>query len=123
MIWDVTELTTYVDPGLFPAEGRVVIWRQGCSHCAEHLQAMKLADDGTLPILMVQIQDDLSDAKAVELMPEGEHVTHATFPEGLQFILQTPWELQLQGGTIASVLGPDDLEREDGGEREDEEGR
>jgi hypothetical protein len=102
----VTELTSYVDPALLPAEGRVVLWRQGCAHCAEHLQAMKAADDGQLSILLVQIQDDLADARAVELMPEGEHVTHATFPEGLQFLLQTPWELRLEGGTITSVIPP-----------------
>jgi Methylamine utilisation protein MauE len=113
LVYDVPDLTRYVDPGLLPSDGRIVLWRQGCSHCAAHLREMAEHDDETVPILMVQIEDDLEDGRAVDLMPQGSHVTHAHYPEGLEIILQTPWELTTEGGTITSAVGPDGLEQKD----------
>jgi hypothetical protein len=33
-------------------------------------------------------------------------------PEGLEVVVETPWELVVEGGTIARALSPDELERE-----------
>ena len=110
MIWDIEELTNDIDPGLLPSEGKLVLWRQGCDHCAEHLREMSQTDDGSLPVLLIQIRDDLNDGRAVDLMPQGPHVTEVQFPAGLEVVVQTPWDLTLEGGIITQALGPEDLE-------------
>jgi hypothetical protein len=85
-------------------DGRVVLWRQGCTHCAAHLRQMAEQDDGMTPILLVQIRDDLKDGRAVDLMPQGPHVTSAMLPENQEVVIQTPWELRVEGGTITAAF-------------------
>jgi len=103
-IYDIDELTRWVDPGKLPTDGKVVLWRQGCEHCAAHLRLLASRDDGSQPILLVQIRDDLKDGRQVDLMPDGAHVTRVEFPENLQVVLQTPWELAVSGGVVTAAL-------------------
>ena len=103
-IFDIQELKRWVPVEKLPTDGKVVLWRQGCDHCAAHLRLMASHDDPSIPILLVQIRDDLKDGRAVDLMPEGAHVTHAEFPENQQVVLQTPWELHVSGGVVKAAL-------------------
>jgi hypothetical protein len=103
-IFDIQELTRWVPAEMLPTDGKVVLWRQGCEHCAAHLRLMASHDDPSVPILLLQIRDDLKDGRAVDLMPEGAHVTHAEFPENQQVALQTPWELRVSGGVVTAAL-------------------
>ena len=103
-IYDVEDLTRWVKPEELPTDGKVVLWRQGCEHCAAHLRVMAEKDDGSIPILLLQIRDDLKDGRAVGLMPQGPHVMTAMLPENQEVILQTPWELKIEGGLITAAL-------------------
>jgi hypothetical protein len=103
-IYEVEDLTRWVKPEEFPTDGRIVLWRQGCDHCAAHLRRMAGQDDGTQPILLVQIRDDLKDGRAVDLMPQGPHVTNVALPENQQVVLQTPWEIRVEGGIVKFAL-------------------
>jgi len=60
--------------------------------------------DETVPILLVQIRDDMNVGRAVDLMPNGPNVTHAELPENQEVVLQTPWELRVEGGVITAAL-------------------
>jgi len=110
VIYDVTDLTNYVDMGLLPTDGKILLWRQGCDHCAEHMRVMAQNDPGDVQIVLVQIQDDLQDGRSVDLMPQGPHVTELQFPAGLEFLLQTPWEIVVEGGMVTQALDPEELE-------------
>ena len=103
-IYEVEDLTRWVKPEAFPTDGRVVLWRQGCQHCAANLRVMAEKDDQTQPILLVQIRDDMKDGRAVDLMPQGAHVTTAELPENQEVVLQTPWELRIEGGMVTAAL-------------------
>lgn len=103
-IFDIQDLTRWVPVEKLPTDGKVVLWRQGCDHCAAHLRLMAGHDDPSIPILLVQIRDDLKDGRAVDLMPEGPHVSRAEFPENQQVVLQTPWELHVAGGIVTEAL-------------------
>lgn len=103
-IFDIPELTTWLTADALPTDGLLIFYRQGCSHCAEHLSALASRDQAQQPITLVQIRDDLKDGRAVELMPTGEHVKHLAYPDALQVMLQTPWELELVGGEIKAAL-------------------
>ena len=103
-IYEIEDLTRWVKTEEFPMDGKVVLWRQGCDHCAAHLRMMAEQDDGMQSILLVQIRDDLKDGRSVDLMPQGPHVTNAVLPENQEVVLTTPWELRIEGGMITSAL-------------------
>ncbi|MFM7282339.1 MAG: MauE/DoxX family redox-associated membrane protein [Planctomycetia bacterium] len=103
-IYDIAQLTPWVEAEKLPTDGVLIFWRQGCSHCAEHLRALAGIDKGEQPITLVQIRDDLKDGRAVDIMPEGGHVQHLVLPENLQVMLQTPHELELSGGQVTRSL-------------------
>jgi hypothetical protein len=103
-IYDIAELTPWVEAEKLPTDGVLIFWRQGCSHCAEHLRALAGLDKGEQPITLVQIRDDLKDGRAVDIMPEGGHVQQLFLPENLQVMLQTPHELELSGGQVTRSL-------------------
>lgn len=109
-IFEVNELTVHMEPGdadKLPTDGYVVLWRQSCEHCRDHLREMandKAKNDGTKPIVLVQIQDDLKNASAVDAMPQGPHVTKIALRPGPEFAIQTPWEIVVEGGMVTAAL-------------------
>jgi hypothetical protein len=109
-VYDIAELTKWVAAEKLPSDGKVVLWRQGCTHCAKHLRELAHGDKGEEPILLVQIQDDEQDSRAVDAMPSGAHVTTAEFPKGMQVVLETPWEIRVAAGTVTTVLDPKTLD-------------
>jgi len=103
-IYEIDDLTRWVKTEEFPMDGKVVLWRQGCDHCAAHLRVMAEKDDGMVPILLVQLRDDLKDGRAVDMMPQGPHVTNAMLPENQEIVVTTPWELRIEGGMVTATL-------------------
>jgi hypothetical protein len=103
-VYDVADLTRWIEQDKLPTDGRIVLWRQSCEHCAAHLRLMADSKDETVPILLVQIRDDLKAGRAVDLMPNGPNVTHVELPENQEIVLQTPWELVVEGGVITAAL-------------------
>ena len=109
-VYDIEELTKYVPAEKLPADGQIVLWRQGCTHCAKHLRELANGDKGDHPIVLIQIQDDGKDSRAVDAMPNGAHVTLAEFPKDMQVIVQTPWDFTVAGGTVTEARDPKTLD-------------
>lgn len=109
-VYEIEELAKWVPAEKLPTDGQIVLWRQGCTHCAEHLRAMANGDKGDHPILLLQIQDDEKDSRAVDAMPAGAHVTTAEFPKGMQVVLETPWDITVAGGNVTAALDREQLE-------------
>lgn len=103
-IFDIPELVDWTESDKLPTDGKLVLWRQACTHCKEHLAKMASADDGKKPIVLLQIRDDLKDTPIVELMPSGPHVVSIQFPDDLQFIVQTPWEIDVENGNVTAAV-------------------
>lgn len=103
-IFDVAELTRWIAVEKLPIEGSIVFWRQGCPHCADHLRALAAKDDGSRQFLLVQVRDDLKDTRLVDAMPQGGHVQTFEFPENLQGMFTTPFEVVVAGGVVKDVL-------------------
>lgn len=110
LVFDVKDFQAHMQPAdveKLPTDGVIVLWRQGCEHCAKHLREMAndtALNDGSKQITLVQIKDDLKDGRAVDAMPQGPHVSMLEFKEGPTFVITTPWELSVEGGTITSAL-------------------
>jgi hypothetical protein len=111
-VFEVEQLTSWVAPETLPLDGSIVIWRQGCDHCAAHLRKLAAADDGSRQLLLVQVRDDLSNARAVDALPQGGHVGVFAFPENLQGAVETPCEVRVEGGVVTAAL----YEKDFGGE-------
>jgi hypothetical protein len=113
-VYDIAELTRWVPPEQLPTDGKIVLWRQGCAHCATHLRDMARDDDGSRPILLLQIRDDLKDSRAVDAMPIGPHVTALAMPENLDVPILTPWEARVEGGVVQQVVDPEQAQASQG---------
>lgn len=117
LVYDIQDLADWIAADKLPTDGTIVLWRQGCTHCAAHLKKMAEKNDITTPIVLIQIRDDLKDGRAVEAMPQGPNVTQLEFPENLQFVIQTPWEIHVEGGTVTAALDEEHVKAlEPGGE-------
>ena len=96
------ELRQYIDgevDAMHP-DGPWVFWRIDCDHCKQHLMDMAAADDGS-PVTLIQIPDHKGDP-VVELMPEGGHVMKVLLREGPTYVIETPADLIMEGGTVAA---------------------
>lgn len=102
-VYEIEELTRWVPAEKLPSDGVIVVWRQGCTHCAQHLREMANGDKGDHPIVLLQIRDDLKDSRAVDALPSGAHVATTEFPEGLSVVLETPWEITVAGGNVTAA--------------------
>jgi hypothetical protein len=103
-VYDIAELTRWIPTEKLPTDGKIVLWRQGCDHCALHLREMAREDDGSRPIVLLQIRDDLQSAREVDAMPIGPHVTMLAMPEELQVPIETPWEIRVDGGVVKEAI-------------------
>jgi protein-S-isoprenylcysteine O-methyltransferase Ste14 len=103
-IFDIPELTSMTEADKLPVDGKLVLWRQSCDHCKEHLAKMASTDDGSKPIVLLQIRDDLESTSLVDLMPSGPNVVKIQFPENQQFMIQTPWEIDVENGNVTKAV-------------------
>lgn len=109
VIYDIAEFTRLVPAEKIPSDGRIVLWRQSCDHCAAHLR--ELVKETTTPILLVQVMDDLKSAPVVDAKPTGPHVTEVQLPPG-EGLFTTPIEVRVEGGLVKAVLDRDAVEKE-----------
>ncbi len=103
-IFDIPELASMTESDKLPIDGKLVLWRQGCDHCKTHLAKMASTDDGSRPIVLLQIRDDLDQTSIVDLMPDGPNVVKIQFPDNQQFIVQTPWEIDVESGNVTRAV-------------------
>ena len=110
LIYDVAEFTKLVPMEKIPSDGRIVLWRQSCDHCAQHLREMANEKEASQPILLVQVMDDLKSSRTVDAMPSGANVTAVELPPG-EGLFTTPVEIRVEGGSVTAVLYEEDFEK------------
>lgn len=106
------------DVGTLPTDGVWVLWRWQCSHCADHLEQMVREPPDALFITLVRVPEKLDSDEngVVYFMPEGPHVVHASLTDKVEYVLETPGELWLEGGVIVSAReGADAADDTEGG--------
>jgi hypothetical protein len=110
-IYDIGDFAPYVGADKLPTDGRIVLWRQSCDHCAKHLRDMANEKDESQLILLVQVADDLDKGRAVDAMPSGANVTQVVLPETPSFTVETPVEIRVAGGVVTAALYEKDFEK------------
>ena len=92
-----------------PTEGKVVLWRISCDHCAAHLEELQRKEAeamaaGQFPenLSLVRVPDDASSAPLVEIKPEMV-LADLTLPEGYEYVVETPSEVTIAGGVVTAV--------------------
>jgi hypothetical protein len=108
-VWDTAlgqpPLNEYIDVQKLPLDGLWVFWRQTCEHCAKHLAHMAANEHGERLITLIQLEEpnDTLANRVVNAMPDGNFVQHARLPPSISYVLQTPAEIQLEGGKIVAA--------------------
>ena len=100
-----TPLAKYVDFDALILEGLVVLYRNSCDHCADHLTQLAATEVGERMITLIRLEEptDTEANRVVHLMPEGGFVQYGSLPDSITYILQTPGELVLENGKIVSA--------------------
>jgi len=108
-IWDTplgqAPLSGSIDVNTLALDGLWVFWRATCDHCAEHLKALKEKEQGQRLLVLVQLEEknDTLANRVVHELPDGNFVQHAVLPATIEYVLQTPGELLLEGGKIVAA--------------------
>jgi len=108
-IWDTPlgqpPLSASIDVNSLALDGLWVFWRATCDHCAEHLKLMKEKEQGQRLLVLVQIEEknDTLANRVVHEMPDGNFVQHAVLPATIEYVMQTPGELLLEGGRVIAA--------------------
>ena len=93
------------DIGMLPTEGLWVLWRWTCDHCATHLQDLANNPPAVPFITLIRIKEEIDNEenRAVHIMPSGPEVVEASLPASVDYAIQTPGELTLEGSIILSA--------------------
>ncbi|MDP6538718.1 MAG: hypothetical protein QF903_12080 [Planctomycetota bacterium] len=105
-VYDLEVLRQAVpDLDSLPPDATWLFYRQTCSHCAVHLAELAAADDGSGAFVLVRLVEEHDTPENDECLvkPSGGHVFEVTFPSTTQWVLTTPGELTVEGGTITGA--------------------
>lgn len=93
-----TELGTWMPVDDYPQDGDWVLFRYDCDHCREHF--LKLDEEfQTAPKSYVFVEVPSEGTPVVtQLPPHYEPI--AKLPDGTDWVIQTPWTLELEGGIV-----------------------
>jgi len=109
-VWDTplgkAPLSSSIDVYSLPLDGLWVFWRATCDHCAEHLAHMAETETGERLLALIQLEEktDTLANRVVHTMPDGNYVVHARLPAGIEYLLQTPGEMLVEGGRITAAV-------------------
>lgn len=100
-----TPLAEWLDVDALPQTGLWTFYRQTCEHCAEHLFELAAADDGSRPQVLIRVPDpgDTPENSIIDVKPEGEHVTEVALPEGIDWVISTPAEIEVEDGIVTGA--------------------
>jgi len=97
-------LSDSLDVNTMPLDGVWVFWRATCDHCKEHLEYLAEHEHGERLIGLVQLREkhDTEANRVVHVMPQGDFVVQAALPDSIEYVITTPAEIVLEGGTVVS---------------------
>lgn len=101
---DATPLAKCIEGGIeqLPFEGVWILWRMTCDHCARHFEHLAQTPPDAPFITLVRLKEkqDTEANRQVTVLPEGDNVIQAQCPDTIDYLVQTPAELWLEGGVI-----------------------
>ncbi len=101
---DDTKLADWLedDVSTLPIDGLWVLWRWTCSHCAEHLEylANNPPDVPFLTLVRLKEEIDSETNREVYTMPMGANVIETSLPAEVEWVIQTPAEIELEAGIV-----------------------
>lgn len=111
-----TALAGLIEPdvGTLPIDGIWVLWRADCDHCAEHLEELyeNPPDVPFLTLVQLEQKHDTEENRVVHFLPNGPNVVEASLPADVEYVMETPGEMVLEGSMI--VAATEGVEHGDG---------
>lgn len=109
-----TELAVWTDLSLLPIfeDHTVILWRRNCSHCADHLRDLCNSPlPNGIPPVLIELPEEGSDVVDMDLLDMViDPSFRAALPDGINWSVTTPIQLEIRGGVIADVLDNEELE-------------
>ncbi len=104
-VWDTPLYARMEDSSNLPLDGLWVIYRSTCEHCAEHLATLQQTEVGARMVTLIRLKErtDTEANRVVHAVPTGDFVQHVALPDTLDYIIQTPGDMELEGGRIVSA--------------------
>ncbi len=98
-----TELATWFDVSLWGDDFTGIIWRRSCTHCAEHLRELAIAESqGEFALyVMIRLPGDEDQEPAVTERPQS--IVADLDWNGPELVVTTPVEFTVAGGVVTSV--------------------
>ena len=93
------------DISILPTEGLWVLWRADCDHCAAHLEELEANPPPEIFLTLVQLKQssDTDKNRVVHVLPSGPTVVEVSLPDSLDYAVNTPGELRLEGAVVVSA--------------------
>jgi hypothetical protein len=98
-----TTLHDWLPTDKLPQDATWILYRINCPNCAEHLRLIKMEQDRTQDFstmyVLVRIPEEGDEKeRVVDMIPENR--IDAELPAVTRYVIQTPWELKLEGGIV-----------------------
>lgn len=103
---DETPFAKFCDPFVdLPIDGLWVVYRHTCEHCEEHLRVMAERELGTRMLGLIRLVEriDNDQNRVVHVLPAGAHVLQVELPDTVEYVIQTPAELLVEGGVVTAA--------------------
>ena len=93
------------DVALLPDTGLLVFYRQQCDHCRDHLLELASSELGErrLGLIRVPEPNDTPGNSLIVVKPEGPHVSEVSLFEGVEYVLSTPAEAEVEGFVVTAA--------------------
>lgn len=101
-----TPFAKFCDPFVdLPIDGLWVVYRHTCEHCEEHLRVMAEQEFGERMIGLIRLVEkhDNDQNRVVHVLPQGMHVLQIDLPDTVDYVIQTPAELLVEGGVVTAA--------------------
>jgi hypothetical protein len=93
-----TPLARWIDPTQVPPDALWIFWRWTCEHCRDHFNRLAESERGERFLVLVRLREpvDTQGNRTIERMPEGDFVFQLELPDSLDYVIQTPGELEVR---------------------------
>lgn len=100
-----TQLHPWLSEEQRVADGVIVIWRESCEVCADHLARLATEEQGERTVVLLKLPKEYEDEEqAVFVLPEGFWVVPSDLPDTVQWVVTPPVHVEVVGGIVKVAL-------------------
>ena len=92
-----------------PAKGRMILYYESCSHCADHLRELAAgqdsAQDGGETFILAQLPTPKGYTGRLHVDRVPKAAAHLLLPDAVKaYVITPPWDVFLENGRVARAV-------------------